>query len=115
MRKYEVVLLPCELFGMGGNKLTQCGSHVMEKSAIKWRNMEIKEVLPDHKSMNEWKKFQVWLMEQKPSNVCDFQEDWIAEWLISHNNDKFCIRTEENAFESNVKRSENSRQTTHQC
>ena len=92
VRQYEKVMIPCELFGLSGNKLSQCGLHVFEKSPIKWNHMEIEEVIPEPKSTNVWKKFQAWLRTKKPVNVHDFQKDSTNEWLISNNQENFLIR-----------------------
>ena len=57
VRKYKKVLLPIELVGSCGSKLTDCAIDIETKSPINWEFMKDDTGFPQHASIRTWKNF----------------------------------------------------------
>ena len=72
VRIFKKMILPYELIGFRGDKVTKEAREVYERSAIIW-NVKFEEIRKPHKRLiDEWKEFVKWLKEQQIETVVDF-------------------------------------------
>ena len=57
VRKCKGVMIPCELLGENGRKLTNWGHMVEEKSILKWKKGTTSKKVPSKGSKKVWEDF----------------------------------------------------------
>jgi len=87
VRIFKKMILPCELIGFRGDKVTKEAREVYERSAIIW-NVKFEEIKKPHKRLiDEWKEFVKWLTEQQIETVVDFCQNVSTKYEVTNNHE----------------------------
>ena len=75
VRKFKGVMMPYELVGENGRKLTNCGRMVEEKSSLRWKKGTMSKKVPSKAIKKAWEGFVRWLRNKNVITVKDFDSD----------------------------------------
>ena len=100
-------MLPFELRGSKGSKMTECAINEDEESALEWKVDLRSRERPGKQAFRIWKYFSSWLRHEKIETIMDFKNEFEWKWLLCQNETKCHTKTKTGVYNACIKDEQN--------